>query len=501
MEQKYLKYKTKYLDLKASLTTDEKGEENVGKINNLMIEGMIEGMNEGLHEGIKGGMRGGMNNKMIGGTNGRLLPYQLSLMNNSLASLAKDQSIINKNPYIFNHEIKSKLPITEQYSSGRCWLFATLNLVRSIAYKNWESELNIKIDDLEFSQSYLFFWDKYERYRRNLYYFIKINKMSNNSQYLVKLFYDPLSDGGQWDMAKEIIKKYGIVPKDAMPDTFHAKSTGGMNKFLTDSLKQDFMTLSKADESTYERLIENMMKKVHELLVGFLGELPVDFTFTFKSKNKDKDNDKVISWSKLTPLKLLEKTKFVPDDWVSIINDPRSEHPFNRYYQVEFLGNVMDQHVGWINLEIDRLKQLTQESIDSGQPVWFGCDVSAHHDGVTGIHHPNIIDLKTFMNYENNLNKAEKLKTYTALPNHAMVIVGYHSEEDKESERIVRWKIENSWGKKAATDGYLLITDEWFDQYVFQIVVHKSKLTKVEKNLLTTSPLIIHPWDPLGTLA
>jgi bleomycin hydrolase len=458
MEQKYLKYKSKYLDLKARQTSDD----SVGR--------------------------------MTGGA----LPFQLSLVNNSLGSLAKDNSIINKNPYIFNHEIKSKLPITEQKASGRCWLFATLNLIRSLAYQNWESELKIKIDNLEFSQSYIFFFDKFERYRRNLYYFIKINKMANNSQYLVKIYYDPLSDGGQWDMAKEIIKKYGIVPKDAMPDSFHAKSTGGMNKLLTENLKQDFMTLSKSDESTHEKLIESMMKRVRELLVGFLGEPPTEFNFTFK----DKHSDKVISWTKLTPLKLLEKTQFKPDEWVSIVNDPRKEHPFNKYYQVEFLGNVMNQHVGWINLEINRLKQLAKESLDSNEPVWFGCDVGAHHDGATGIHHPNIIDLKTFMNYENNLTKEEKLKTYTALPNHAMVVVGYHTEEGSDkNEKIVRWKIENSWGKKAPTNGFLLMTDEWFDQYVFQIVVHKSKLTEAEKGLLTTPPLIIHPWDSLGTLA
>ena len=106
------------------------------------------------------------------------------------------------------------------------------------------------------------------------------------------------------------------------------------------------------------------------------------------------------------------------------------------------------------------------------------------------------------MNYENNLTKEEKLKTYSALPNHAMVIVGYHDEKNEKNEdKIVRWKIENSWGQKAPTDGYLLMTDEWFDQYLFQIVVNKSKLTKEELDLMKTPPSIIKPWDPLGTLA
>jgi bleomycin hydrolase len=297
-------------------------------------------------------------------------------------------------------------------------------------------------------------------------------------------------------MAKEIVKKYGIVPKNVMPDSFHATATSGMNKFLSDNLKQDFIILSKADPAEHEKLIEKMSDKVKEFLIGFLGEPPTTFDFTFKSK------DEVITWSKLTPLSFLEKTKFNPDDWVSVVNDPRAEHPYKKYYQVEYLGNLYDQHVGWINLPIDRLKELAKKSIDSNEPVWFGCDVGAHRDPITGIHHPNIIDLKTFMNYENNLTKEEKLKTYSALPNHAMVIVGYHDEKNEKNEdKIVRWKIENSWGQKAPTDGYLLMTDEWFDQYLFQIVVNKSKLTKEELDLMKTPPSIITPWDPLGTLA
>lgn len=453
MDQKYRKYKTKYLNLR------DKYYEN-------------DGMN-----------------------GGGILPYQLSLLNNPLSNIAKDSSIINKNPYIFNHEIKNLFPITEQGDSGRCWLFATLNLIRLLAAQLWKVD-NIEVNNLEFSQSYLFFWDKFERYRRSLYYFIKLNKKENNSQYLVHLYKEALNDGGQWDMAKELVKKYGIVPKNVMPDSFHATSSNGMNKFLLDNLKQDFIKLSKANDAEHIKLIEKMMEKVKELLVGFLGEPPTIFDYTFKSKNN------VITWSKLTPLTLLEKTKFNPDDWVSVVNDPRVEHAYNKFYQVEYLGNVMDQHVGWINLPMNRLKELIKQSIDLNEPVWFGCDASAHGDNVTGIHHPNIIDLKTFMNYENKLTKELKLKTYSAFPNHAMLVIGYHIDKnDKNIETIVRWKIENSYGKKFPNDGYLLITDEWFDQYVFQIVVNKSRLTNDELNLLKTAPSIITPWDPISTLA
>lgn len=418
-----------------------------------------------------------------------LLSFQLSLQNNALSSLTKDISVINENQYLFNHEITNKLPITDQKSSGRCWLFATLNLIRTVAYQNWKNET--EINDLEFSQSYLYFWDKLERYYRNLRYFVQINKLSNNEHYLNQLYKDPLGDGGQWDMAKEIVKKYGIVPKQAMPDTFHSKSSAGMNKFLTDKLKRDFSKLKKSDEANIDSLIEIMIGETYYYLVGFLGTPPVIFDYTFKSK------DKVISWNDLTPLQLLEKTKFIPDDWVSIVNDPRQKNPYNKYYQVEYLGNVMDQHVGWLNLPIERLNELTKNSINDNQPVWFGCDVGASLDRETGIHDPNLFDLKTFMQYENTMNKEERLSTYLSLPSHAMVIMGYHEKDGN----IKRWKIENSWGKTSGTDGFQLMTNEWFNEYVFQIIVHKSKLLDSEKELLTTEPSIVPPWDPLGTLA
>jgi bleomycin hydrolase len=419
------------------------------------------------------------------------LPFHLSLINNPISSLTRVQTIINDNPYLFNHEIVNPLPITDQKSSGRCWLFASLNLVRVNTFKNWQPDY--EINDLEFSQTYNYFWDKFERYHRSLRYFIKINKLPESTKlmYLLKLYADPLGDGGQWDMAREIIKKYGIVPKSVMPDSYHSKASSGMNRILTAQLKQDFISLNKINEMYHEYLINSMMDTVYKLLIGFLGNPPIVFDYVFKNKNQ------IISWDHLTPLELLKRTYFNPDEWISIIHDPRNENPYYRYYQIEYLGNVADQHVGWINLPMSRLKQLTKESIDSNQPVWFGCDVGAHFDKETGIHDINIFDLKTFMNHEITLTKEERLNTFLSLPTHAMLIVGYH-----ETDGIIkRWKIENSWGNTAGTNGFQLMTDEWFDEYVFQIVVHKSKLFDNEKQLLETVPVVIPPWDPLGTLA
>ena len=163
------------------------------------------------------------------------------------------------------------------------------------------------------------------------------------------------------------------------------------------------------------------------------------------------------------------------------------------------LGNVFDKHVGWLNLEMDRLINLTKESIDKKMPVWFGCDMGAETDSSSGVKHPDIIDLKGVLGTSIIMDKEERLETYSSLPNHAMMITGYHEDEGN----IERWKIENSWGKDSGKDGYCLMTNDWMKEYVFQILVKKDLLTKDEQKVLEVKDdyKTIEPWDPLGTLA
>jgi bleomycin hydrolase len=419
-------------------------------------------------------------------------PFQLPLINNPISLLARNNNIVNENPYLFNHEISYKVPITDQKSSGRCWLFASLNLVRLVTLQNWnQTDL---INDFELSQNYLYFWDKFERYHHNLIVYSKINKMKNKTEYLSHFLKDPMGDGGQWDMAKELINKYGIVPKLIMPDTYHSKSSNGMNKFLTEQLKNDFVTIRNLGMNSL--IVENMMIKIFNYLVGFLGKPPTKFNYNFKSNNT------IITWNNLTPMNFLDKTNFNADDWITIMHDPRKKYPYYKIYEVEFLGNVKDQHVRWLNLPMKRLKELTKESIDSNLPVWFGCDVGAEYDRESGIHANGIINQEMFLNTNLQLSKEERLNLYLSLPTHAMVILGYHEEETKDGETIIkRWKIENSWGKDSGSNGFLLMTDDWFADYVFEVIIHKSKLSSFEKKILFSEPTVVPIYDPLGTLA
>lgn len=410
---------------------------------------------------------------------------------NSLTSIGKNWTVIAENPYLFNHEIDTEFKITDQKSSGRCWLFATLNLVRFIAAQTWGNFMDVK--ELEFSQSYLFFWDKFERYNMYLNYYQDINNLNKDNQYFVNLCKDPLGDGGQWDMAKDIIIKYGIVPKYIYPDSFHAKNSAGMNKILTEMLKQDWITLSKLDKECEKNVIPQMMENVFNVLVKFLGKPPTKFNYEFKLKNK------VSVWKDMTPLKILEKSGFKADDWISVVNDPRKENIYNKFYQVEFLGNVKKQHVGWLNLPVERMKELTSLSIDKNQPVWFGCDVGAHRDRDSGVEDLDIIDYSRILNIQITMDKEERLRLYQSIPSHAMLITGYHKFEDEKD--ITRWKVENSWGSTSGTNGFLLMTNKWFDEYVFQIVVNKEILKADELNEINNVYKVLPPWDPLGTLA
>jgi len=422
---------------------------------------------------------------------------QKIIVNNSITDIGKNKTKIDNNPLLFNNEINKKVSITDQKSSGRCWLFATCNLIRQLMMDKVQEFNDI---DFELSQSYLFFYDKLERYHRLLKYSLQIeeNETDKNKKerYWYNLLKDPLSDGGQWNMAKEIVKKYGIVPKSVYNDSFHAKSTSGLNAILTTQLVNDIETL-KEDNS----LIDEMMHRVYNILVSFLGKPPNKFTYEFKHKDNHYRLDS-------TPLEFLKKINinYQPyelnidlDEFVNCVNDPRNE--YHKYYEIKYLGNVYDKHVGWFNITTDEMMQMMKEMIDVDCPIWFGCNVSAERISSEGIADIGIIDYSLF-GLQNRLCKRKKLTNFLSVPNHAMLISGYHI--DILSNEILRWKVENSWGKSSGKDGYLIMTNDWMKEYTFQILVKKdifNKIVNVNETELMQDIKVVEPWDPLGTLA
>lgn len=425
-------------------------------------------------------------------------PLMNALSNNLLSSISTNKQVVVDNPYLFNHEVDPVLPITNQKSSGRCWLFATMNLIRLVAYNNFVKSYNLKIDNLEFSQAYVFFWDKFHRYQQNLEYYIQMLEEAKSDEYLRTFFNDPMGDGGQWDMAKAVVEKYGVVPKEVYPDSTHASNSKGLNHILTMQLKNDCLELKNLSPESRVDMKRTMVKRVYKMLVSLLGEPPKpdkNFKWTFTAKSEGKQ--KVITWSNETPLSLLKKTSFNPNEWVSVVNDPRPNNPYGYMYKIKYLGNLEEKGVGWLNLPVSRLKELTAQAIKDNVPVWFGCDVGNNWDRSSGVHHPGIQNFKGTVGLNFNLNKAQRLETFSSLPNHAMVITGLFEEDNT----VKRWKIENSWGTKSGNKGNLLMTDEWFSEYVFQIVVNRKYLNEKELVAEDGEHRTVEPWDPLGTLA
>jgi bleomycin hydrolase len=420
-------------------------------------------------------------------------PLQNALSHNSVAKLGLQSSKLLDN--VFNHTVSQCVKITDQKSSRRCWLFATCNMIRQIAMTN-VPELN-SLKDFELSENYLFFFDKFERYHRLLRYWLSIQALPADNvlrkRYIYWIKQDPLSDGGQWDMVAAIVKKYGVVPKSAYPETHHSSNTTEMNKILKTQLFNDFETLltpapTPVPETT-DTVIFRMMQRVFRMLVGFLGKPPARFEWDFES-------GKVCHQIVMTPLEFLAHTKFNPDDYISVIHDPRREHPTNTYYRVKYLGNVRDSMVGWINISVDRLLELSKLMIDSNHSVWFGCDVAQERDKISGNCNIGIIN-NSITGLVDTLTKEQKLRNYLSLPNHAMLITGYNEA----SGVVNRWKIENSWGAKGGADGYLMASNEWMKIYTFESVIKKSMLNQDELLAIDGEQFIIQPFDPLGCLA
>lgn len=413
-------------------------------------------------------------------------PLQNALSHNSVAKLGLQSSKLLNN--VFNNTVLQCVTVTNQKSSGRCWLFATCNMIRQVAMVN-VPELN-DLKDFELSENYLFFFDKFERYHRILRYWLSIQALPVDNVLRELYIYDikqrSLSDGGQFDMAVAIVKKYGVVPKSAYPETYHSSNTKEMNKILKTQLFNDFETLLMPNPLSVDTIINTMMQRVFKMLVGFLGKPPTKFEWDFES-------GKVCHQIAMTPLEFLAHTKFIPDDYISIVHDPRQEHPINTYYRVKYLGNVKDSMVGWVNVSIDRLLELSKLMIDSNHPVWIGCDIMQERDKISGNCNIGIIN-NSISGLVDTLTKEQKLRNYLSLPNHAMLITGYNEVNGV----VNRWEIENSWGSKRGADGYLLASNEWMKMYTFESIIKKSMLNQDELLAIDGEQFIIQSFDQLA---
>ena len=373
-----------------------------------------------------------------------------------------------------NFNVKIELegaPITNQRSSGRCWLFAATNVFRVAIMKRY----NIK--ELELSQAYLFFWDKFEKANYYLEQILETVEEPLDGRLLQRLMQVPVQDGGQWDMAANLVEKYGLVPQQKYPDSYSASNSRTMSALLTTKLREyalELRDLATKDKTSIGSTKERMMREVHTILTLMLGPPPrPNEELTWEYYDKDDKYHELTT----TPLKFAQELS--SEDSVeansgmdvhkvfSIVNDPRNE--YNTQLSISRLGNVVGMRpVRYVNVDMDTLKTACIAMLKADLPIFFGSDVGKFSNREKGIMDTALIDYELGFNIKLGLTKAQRLMTGESEMTHAMVLTAVHLDKDG---KPVRWRVQNSWGDSVGSKGWFVMTDRWMDQFVYQAVV------------------------------
>lgn len=412
--------------------------------------------------------------------------------NGLLASLEKRSAAVENTP-IFSLDL-TKDKVSDQKASGRCWMFAALNTFRHKMIAGFQ------LEDFELSQAHTFFWDKYEKSNWFLEQVIATADQELTSRKVKFLLDTPQQDGGQWDMVVALFEKYGVVPKSVYPESISSSNSRELNQILNKLLRQDAQILRElvaegANSAELQAKKEELLQEVFNFLAMNLGLPPRQFDFSYR----DKDNH-FHSESGLTPLTFYQKyVDLKLADYVSIINAPTADKPYGRSYTVEMLGNVVgSKPVRYLNVEMDRLKELAIAQMQVGETVWFGSDVGQSSNRKAGVMAEGMHDFTASMDIRLTQDKAGRLDYSESLMTHAMVLTGVDLDENGKAKK---WKVENSWGEKVGNKGYFVASDAWMDEYTYQIVVRKEFLTAAELAAYEAEPLVLAPWDPMGALA
>lgn len=384
--------------------------------------------------------------------------------------------------------------ITNQKSSGRCWMFASLNAARVAAMKKY----NLKT--FEFSQTYTFFWDKLEKSNAFLEAILETADEDLHGRLVSFLLMAPIQDGGQWDMFSGLLAKYGVVPKSVMPETYHSSNSRVLVGFLTSKLREYAHELRQRKQAcepaeALEARKTEMLEFVYKVLVRALGEPPTDFVFEYTDKD-----DVFHRTKRMTPKEFYEEfIGWKLEDKVSLIHAPTEDKPYYRCYTVKYLNSVVEgRPIRYLNLPMDELKRFTIAALKNGDPVWFGCDVGKYLNREKGI-----MDLHQFR-YEDvlgeglKLTKAERLDYGDSVLTHAMVLTGVNLDDEG---KPLTWKVENSWGDKSGNKGVFSMADDWFDEFTYEVMVDRSLLDDKALKALDGELTALEPWDPFGALA
>ena len=396
---------------------------------------------------------------------------------------------------VFNVEVKDSPSIEDQKRSGRCWMFSGLNVVRQIVAK----ALGVK--NIELSHTHLFFYDKLEK--ANMLYeraieLIDMNKESREFQFLITNGAN--QDGGWWHQFKDLIKKYGIVPLSVSPEVYHSNDSSYLDQTLTLAQVKGVDTLKtlRKNGATYEELEakkSELLKDIYKIVAISLGEPVNKFNFSYVKTNEETKKDEVIE-IKSTPLDFFNTyVKTELDDYVNLVNYPSVEKPFyQRYFNIGSQAQSGEEFFS-LNLPIEELKTSAIASLKDGNCMWFACDVITSSFTKEGILSTEAYNLGNLFNINFDMDKYERLRYFASSPCHAMTLSGVNLDKKGNPNR---WKINNSWGTDRGFSGIYIMSDKWFDEYVYSVVVNKKYLSDKAKASLNSKIITLDPWDPLA---
>lgn len=377
--------------------------------------------------------------------------------------------------------------ITNQYSSGRCWMFTSMNQLRPLVMKKYN------LNDFDFSHNYNYFWDIFEKSNLFLENIIATAGKDADDREVVTFFSSPVDDGGVWNLFYNVAEKYGVVPQSVMPETEHSNNTGAMLGVLKErlrkggyELRQMYAAGKKPADLEAEKL--NILKDIYRVLALCLGEPPVQFDWRYKTKD---GAVKTLSSTPKAFYKNIIPAGYNPDTYIMIMNDPTRE--YYKVYEIKNYRNTIEG-INWkyLNLPNDEIKSAALASIKNNEPMYGSCDVGKQNYSKEGIADPDMYNYGALLGIDLTMDKKARILTRQSGSSHAMLVIACDTDEN---DKPVKWQFENSWGPSAGHNGYLTFTDKWFDEYMFRIVINKNFLSPKAQKAAQQKAILLPVWD------
>ncbi len=398
---------------------------------------------------------------------------------NVLAANSENIAMIDTH---FSDQVKTKGK-TDQKSSGRCWLFSGLNVLRARMIDKYD------LGTFTFSQNYVFFYDQLEKANLFLQGVIDTREKGFEDREVDWLFSNPISDGGQFTGVSNLIMKYGVVPSEVMPETYCANNTSAMRAQLATKLRENGLKLRDAEAKDCQAIKTEMLKEIYRMLVLCLGEPPAEFEWTMRNSK-----DEVVTTKTFTPLSFYKEYigTDLNNNYVMLMNDPSRE--YGKVYEIQYDRHVYDgQNWVYLNLPVDRIKEMAVASIKDNTAMYFSCDVGKFSDREKGTLDLNNFDYGSLFGTTFGMDKRQRVMTHASGSSHAMTLIAVDIKDGCPQ----KWMVENSWGASSGYKGNLIMTDEWFNEYMFRLVVEKKYVPSDILAMLKQTPTLLPAWDPM----